>query len=164
MDTSSPPIQHRTFTSKVNHQLWKMNPHGKNGIDLTWITWCQFDFQNRLNYAEFSTWLFSMSFGSWIDITSKRASWRNTGSDSILDLISTINRHGRQISTYLLHTLKWHYLRTLILKNIAASAAISLEFCNVANIVNKNNHILLNVKKLQFCEFGNTSFILSFYR
>ena len=36
-------------------------------------------------------------------------------------------------------------------------------FATTQNFVNKNNYMFLNVKKHQFCDFGNTTFILSFH-
>ena len=48
-----------------------------------WITRRRFDFQNRWNIDELSTWFFSMLFSPRIDVTSEVATWRNTGSDFI---------------------------------------------------------------------------------
>ena len=58
--------------SSIFHQLWNVNPCGKNHFDLTWITRRQFDFQNRWNINEFYEDI-SMSFQCRIGVTSKLA-------------------------------------------------------------------------------------------
>ena len=60
----SPSIWHQNSTSKVrwDHQFWKANLRGNYHIDSTWKFWHGFDFQNRRNIDEFSTWIFLHCF------------------------------------------------------------------------------------------------------
>ena len=39
-------------------RFWKANPRGNYDIDSRWMFRCGFDFQNRRNIDEFSTWIF----------------------------------------------------------------------------------------------------------
>ena len=51
----SPSIQQSLFKL---HRFSKTNPRGNYDIDSTWIFRLGFDFQNRQNIDEFSTWIF----------------------------------------------------------------------------------------------------------
>ena len=44
--------------SSIFHRFWKANPRGNYDIDSTWKIRRGFDFQNRSNIDEFSTWIF----------------------------------------------------------------------------------------------------------
>ena len=67
MDTSS-SIRHRLDVeiprenSQKSHRLWKANPRGNYDIDSTRIFRRGFDFQNRQNIDEYSTWIFLCCF------------------------------------------------------------------------------------------------------
>ena len=49
-------------SSRKLHLFWKANPCGNYDIDSTWIFPRGFDFQNRRNIDEFSTWSFLCRF------------------------------------------------------------------------------------------------------
>ena len=68
MDISS-SIRHRFAIEiprgkfvEITHRFWKANPRGNYNIDSTWKFRRVFDFQNRRNIDEFSTWIFLCHF------------------------------------------------------------------------------------------------------
>lgn len=144
--STSASIRHRF---DIEFPRWKFidyerrNPSGKNNIDSTWITLHQFNIQNRWNIDEFSTSFFSMSLRSWIGLTSKLATRRETGSDSILCC-------GNRLISSILFWAKSETWKTLLIRcklnvqflwtsNIYISFTLKYHYCNVQFVGTQHN-------------------------